>query len=221
MTAADVTRSWLCRAGFHRWGESQPHPRHADVGLWLTRCERCGAPLCTSVGPFRGTGRRRASDSVSGSPPMTPVGYDARMTSHPPPTRPTLAPAPPVAEGVGGGREHLALRDESTWLGLVTPWYLADCATCPGDLAEPFRDETERDTWAARHLADTGHAVRLTIDDFDLLPGLHLTGSVQRVSGDYRWSCPADECGRSNGPYGTAGAAIAAWRTHTPAVSRG
>jgi hypothetical protein len=41
-----------------------------------------------------------------------------------------------------------------------THWYLAVCQDCEPILPQPFRDETERDEWAAAH-ATTGHRVEL------------------------------------------------------------
>lgn len=102
-------------------------------------------------------------------------------------------------------------------------WFLAICRRCGQDLGQPFRSEDERDTWAAKHIAATGHVVHLTLDGFADLPGLHLTGVITAVgtidpdgSGDFRYVCPADECSISNGPYATAQLAVAAWRKHTP-----
>ncbi len=36
-------------------------------------------------------------------------------------------------------------------------WHLAFCMQC--ETVQPFRDEDQRDTWAADHGANTGHEV--------------------------------------------------------------
>jgi hypothetical protein len=101
----------------------------------------------------------------------------------------------------------------------VLLWFLAMCARCGDDLAQPFRVEADRDDWAAKHVADTGHVVRLTVDGLDNLPGLHLCGVISRdQNGGYRYVCPADTCGTSNGPYSTPQLAIVSWRNHPVSV---
>jgi hypothetical protein len=99
-------------------------------------------------------------------------------------------------------------------------WYLAVCHRCEPDLAEPFRDEDERDTHAAAHLVGTGHTVVISVEGFDALPGLHMSAVVKRTEGgEFKFLCPAGDCQRWNGPYGTAQLAIASWRAHKPARS--
>jgi hypothetical protein len=127
-------------------------------------------------------------------------------------------PAVSSSGGVGPIRSFTAIAEPAD----VVVWYLAICHRCGGeDLAEPFRDEDERDEWATKHVAETGHTVQLTIDGFDDLPGLHMTGVLRRDdNGQFRFLCPADDCKRWNGPYDTAGLAITSWRAHIPAVAR-
>lgn len=98
-------------------------------------------------------------------------------------------------------------------------WYLALCIRCAegtvADRGQPFRDETERDTWAAKHLAGTGHAVRLLVDSLGELPELHLSSVISRAAvGDFRYLCLAPSCSVSNGPFPSPELAIASWRSH-------
>jgi hypothetical protein len=102
-------------------------------------------------------------------------------------------------------------------------YFTARCSRC-GDggsdpLVEPFRDEAERDEWAAGHVTGTGHVVVLTIDGLEGLPMLHMVGVLSRdQNSQFRFVCPADDCGTSCGPYDRAATAIASWRTHRPSA---
>lgn len=88
-------------------------------------------------------------------------------------------------------------------------------------MVEPFRCEAERDEWAAQHVTRTGHVVTCTIDGLDGLPQLHMIGIVSRdPDSQFRFVCPADDCGTSNGPYPSASVAIASWRQHKPSAKR-
>lgn len=109
------------------------------------------------------------------------------------------------------------LREGATVADVIV-WFLAVCHRCGEDLAQPFRDEHDRDEWAARHLADVGHTVQLTVEGLDAMPGLHMSG-VLRLDDDgrFKWLCPAADCERWNGPYDTPQLAIASWRGHSPA----
>jgi hypothetical protein len=99
-------------------------------------------------------------------------------------------------------------------------WHLALCVRCDDDLSQPFRQEPDRDAWAAAHVAETGHVVRLVTDGLEGFPSLHLVGIISRDQhGDFRYVCPADDCATSCGPFPTAELAIASWRTHGPVRS--
>jgi hypothetical protein len=101
---------------------------------------------------------------------------------------------------------------------------LAECDICfeVTGLTEPFTDPVERDVWAARHVTNTGHAVRLTLTHSGMQDpaGLHLTGAVSRTAWmQFEFVCAADGCGRVNGPYDIAAAAVASWRQHRPVTA--
>lgn len=122
-----------------------------------------------------------------------------------------------IAERFAGPVERAELCAAITGAGL---WYLARCHRCAldngVDNGVPFRDETERDVWAAGHVTATGHVVHLSIDGLAELPDLHLVGVISRDPNlQFRFVCPAVICGTSNGPYDTAESAIASWRQHT------
>lgn len=162
----------------------------------------------------------------------TGVAYSAGMTPNP---APDPQPATPPRSGGDRPRAGFGVAPDGTagtiaarldreqfraaLAGVV--YFIARCARCgdgDGDpMVQPFRDETERDEWAAQHVTGTGHVVTLTIDGLEGLPQLHMVGVLTRDEhGQYRFVCPADDCGTSNGPYDRALTAIASWRTHKP-----
>jgi hypothetical protein len=105
-------------------------------------------------------------------------------------------------------------------------WFLAECHRCGQDLAQPFRDETERDGWALDHAESTGHLVHLTAEWQDHPAAepapAHLAAMIRCFPGSvWRWLCPSAACAarkdgtpRWNGPYGTGQLALASWRAH-------
>lgn len=148
------------------------------------------------------------------------------MTPTPPlPSRPRtpdpVAGDPPSGGvGVAVSRAEIGeyLRDAFRVTFGPMVYHLALCARCGDDLAEPFRDETDRDTWAADHVTGTGHAVRLVMHGLEDFVSLHICGIISRDEhGSFRYVCPADDCATSCGPFTTATSAIASWRTHGPA----
>jgi hypothetical protein len=143
------------------------------------------------------------------------------MTSTSPESaRPPILPTPGVTTPAGGVGLIAAL---TPVVHHVPVFYLAICYRCGEDLGVPFiDDEGARDTWAAVHVAHTGHTVQLTIDGFEELAALHMTGVITRTADGnaFTFTCPADECGRENGPYATPQLAIASWRGHMPASAR-
>lgn len=161
----------------------------------------------------------------------TSVAYDARMASSPVPESPTVA-APrdagvtPPGAGLGATiADRIDLEQFRAALAGVV-YFLARCRRCgighgidTEPLTEPFRDETERDQWAAQHCTNTGHVVSVTVDGLDGIPDLHMTGIITRDENQqFRFVCPAEVCGTSCGPFDTASLAIASWRTHKPSV---
>lgn len=159
---------------------------------------------------------------------VTGVAYSAGMTPNSAPDLPA-APAPRTADSRPGEGFGVSIADRldreqfrAALAGVV--YFVARCARCgdgEGDpLVEPFRDEAERDEWAAQHVTGTGHVVTLTIDGLEGLPMLHMVGILTRDQhGAFRFVCPADDCGTSNGPYDRALTAIASWRTHKPSAT--
>ncbi len=136
----------------------------------------------------------------------------ARMTSSSPPYVALANPTPVTGDQPPGG-------------GLDVPCHLAICHRCDPDLAQPFLDVDDRDAWACRHLADTGHTVMLTIQAPDtddqhesaMAADLHLA-VLLRVDDDgngYRWLCPSKLCERWRGPYTTPQVALASWAAHS------
>jgi hypothetical protein len=160
----------------------------------------------------------------------TRVAYGAGMTPNSAPSSVDSAPRRSGAPtGAGSGVTSTAEatiadmidRDlfRSELAGVV--WFLARCARCGDaagvDNAEPFRDESERDDWAAAHIRDTGHVVRLSVDKLEELPDFHLSGVLSADEhGGFRYVCPADACSTSCGPFPTPQVAIGSWRTHKP-----
>ena len=156
------------------------------------------------------------------------------MTSSPPPGAPAISD--PRMPGVsrpdtGGGLDvksaiwHAVTAAEAFRLFVAAypeaAWFLAICHRCGNDFGQPFRSEDQRDDWAAQHVTETGHVVHLSVDGFDELPHLHLSGVISRDQvGCYRYVCPAEDCSKSNGPYVSAQLAIASWRNHPPVTSR-
>ena len=136
------------------------------------------------------------------------------------PTPTAEAPAPGLIRPAAAPPINATLRAVFAAGTMGTAWFLALCAQCGDDLAQPFRDEDERDTWAAEHLTATGHVVRLAVDQFEDIVSLHLTAVIRRVGlGQFEFQCRADGCSRWNGPYPTAQSAIASWRQHKPPVT--
>jgi hypothetical protein len=94
-------------------------------------------------------------------------------------------------------------------------WFLAACERCGSDLAEPFRNQSERDHWAIAHLLGTGHTVNISVDG---VPAeAHLTAYLRRTEdgAGFKWLCPGDAHPAWIGNYETPQLAIADWRGHS------
>lgn len=135
-----------------------------------------------------------------------------RMTPSSPPYVAPTNPTPVMGDQPPGG-EFGAL------------YHLAVCHRCDPDLAQPFLLADDRDAWACRHLADTGHTVLLTGQAWDtddqhesaLAAKLHLA-VLLRTDEDghgYRWLCPSKVCERWHGPFPTPAVALASWSAHS------
>lgn len=108
----------------------------------------------------------------------------------------------------------------------IPTWFLAGCNRCGPGLAEPFRDEFDRDLWAIRHTETTGHLVHLSIENAECgtprPSSAHPAALIRCFSGSmWRWLCPSESCAiradgtpRWNGPYDTGLQALASWRAH-------
>jgi hypothetical protein len=143
---------------------------------------------------------------VSGGQSAKSSGMVSVMSPTPPsPITGPPATAAPVAGPSGGG------------VGPIV-WFLAVCHRCGGhEFAEPYRDDVERDDWAARHVETTGHVVLLSTDvpaDYPAPPAIGLQRTEDRDG--FRFLCAGAGafCKRWNGPYDTPQLALAAARAH-------
>jgi hypothetical protein len=99
--------------------------------------------------------------------------------------------------------------------GLITDlWFLAGCARCGEDLAQPFRRQAERDQWAIAHLLGTRHSVSLSVDGMsaDVHQSMYLR--FDDDGAEFKWLCMAVSCVKWIGPYATPQLALADWRFH-------
>ena len=108
--------------------------------------------------------------------------------------------------------------------GQFTTWHLALCHRCEPDYAQPFTDDTERDSWAVAHVTATGHVVQVTTETTwqwqnesgKFGAGDHETAML-RFEDPEGWGhlCTTKGCERWNGPYDSGQLALASFRGHT------
>lgn len=152
------------------------------------------------------------------TPPLPPLS----RTPNPAAVDPPSGGVGVASATTGNVHDHVAigeyLRDAFRIKFGPMVYHLALCVRCGDDLAQPFREESDRDRWAAEHVKGTGHAVRLVMDKLEDFVSLHICGIISRdETGAFRYVCPADDCATSCGPFDTPELAIASWRTHGPA----
>lgn len=118
-------------------------------------------------------------------------------------------------------------------LGQFTTWHLALCHRCEPDFAQPFTDDTERDSWAVAHVAGTGHVVQVTTEttwtwqDVSGKSGAgdHETAMLrfedpEGTSDGWFYLCTTKGCERWNGRYDSGQLALASFRGHTAKAAR-